>query len=43
VVVPVTGVSFGTSKETYGGQSISFITLNPTNGYTTTVTPAPAW
>jgi hypothetical protein len=43
VVVPVTGVSFGTSKQTYGGQNISLITLNPTNGYTTTVTPAPAW
>jgi hypothetical protein len=43
VVVPVTGVSFGTSRETYGGQSISFITLSPGNNYSTTITPAPAW
>jgi hypothetical protein len=43
VVVPVTGVSFGTSKETYGGQSISFITLDGTNGYAVSITPAPAW
>lgn len=41
VVIPVTGVSFGTSKETYGGQSTSFITVAP--GTNVVVTPAPAW
>lgn len=43
VVVPVTGVTFGTSTETYGGQSISNITLLPATAYTTQITPAPAW
>lgn len=43
VVVPVTGVSFGTAKETYGGQPISFISLTGANGYATSITPAPAW
>lgn len=43
VVVPVTGVSFGTSKETYGGQSISFVSLSASNGYAASISPAPAW
>ena len=43
VVVPVTGVTFGTSTETYGGQKISNVTLLPATAYTTVVTPAPAW
>lgn len=43
IVVPVTGVSFGTEKETYGGQPISFIGLNSANGYSASITPAPAW
>ena len=25
--IPVTGVSYGTNKETYGGQSISYVDL----------------
>ncbi|WP_232444652.1 hypothetical protein [Burkholderia ubonensis] len=43
VVVPVTGVTFGTVHETYGGQSNSTITLLPSTSYTTQITPAPAW
>ncbi|PAJ86721.1 hypothetical protein DF011_24040 [Burkholderia ubonensis] len=43
VVVPVTGVTFGTVHETYGGQSNSTITLLPATSYTTQITPAPAW
>lgn len=43
VVVPVTGITFGTSTETYGGQHVSNITLVPATAYTTQVTPAPAW
>ncbi|WP_241022246.1 hypothetical protein [Burkholderia sp. Ac-20353] len=43
VVVPVTGVKFGTSTETYGGQNISNLTLLPAAAYTTQITPAPAW
>ncbi|WP_260432965.1 Agd3-related carbohydrate deacetylase [Burkholderia stagnalis] len=43
VVVPVTGVTFGTSTEVYGGQSISNLTLLPATAYTTQITPAPAW
>ncbi|KVM84631.1 hypothetical protein WT05_15600 [Burkholderia stagnalis] len=43
VVVPITGVTFGTSTETYGGQKNSNITLLPATAYTTVVTPAPVW
>lgn len=43
VVVPVTGVTFGTSTEIYGNQRISNITLLPSTAYTTQITPAPAW
>ena len=43
VVVPVTGVTFGTVHETYGGQSNSTITLLPATAYTTLITPAPVW
>jgi hypothetical protein len=43
VVVPVTGVAFGTSTETYGNQNISYITLLPSTAYTTQIMPAPAW
>lgn len=43
VVVPVTGVTFGTSTEVYGGQKISNLTLLPATAYTTQITPAPAW
>ncbi|WP_230961520.1 hypothetical protein [Burkholderia stagnalis] len=43
VVVPVTGVRFGTSIETYGGQSISYVTLLPATAYTMLITPAPVW
>jgi hypothetical protein len=40
VKVPLTGIAFGTSRETYGGQTISSITLGA-NGSATV--PAPAW
>jgi len=43
VVVPVTGVAYGTSTESYGAQNISYITLLPSTAYTTQITPAPAW
>ncbi|WP_230952929.1 hypothetical protein [Burkholderia stagnalis] len=43
VVVPITGVTFGTVHETYGGQSNSTITLLPATAYTTLITPAPVW
>jgi len=43
VIVPVTGVKFGTSTEVYGGQNISTITLLPASAYTLQITPAPAW
>ncbi|WP_232428257.1 hypothetical protein [Burkholderia ubonensis] len=43
VAVPVTGVTFGSSTETYGGQRISNLTLLPATAYTTQITPAPAW
>ncbi|MGU7770106.1 Agd3-related carbohydrate deacetylase [Burkholderia sp. MR1-5-21] len=43
VVVPVTGVTFGTVHETYGGQVNSTVTLLPATAYTTQITPAPAW
>ncbi|NTV70930.1 MAG: hypothetical protein HGA71_12375 [Azonexaceae bacterium] len=43
VVVPLTGLSYGTSTETYGGQVTSFITLNSGNGYTQTVKKALSW
>ncbi|WP_231716741.1 Agd3-related carbohydrate deacetylase [Burkholderia ubonensis] len=43
VAVPVTGVTFGGSTETYGGQKISNLTLLPATAYTTQITPAPAW
>ncbi len=40
VKVPLTGISFGTSRETYGGQITSTISLGA-NG--TATIPAPAW
>jgi hypothetical protein len=40
VKVPLTGITFGTSRETYGGQTISSISLGA-NGSVTV--PAPAW
>ncbi|KWJ00003.1 hypothetical protein [Burkholderia stagnalis] len=40
VTVPVTGISYGTSVETYGGQPISSIAL-PAGG--TLTVPGPAW
>ncbi len=43
VVVPITGVTFGTVHETYGGQTNSTITLLPATAYTTVITPAPVW
>ncbi|WP_235510192.1 Agd3-related carbohydrate deacetylase [Burkholderia sp. lig30] len=44
VVVPLTGVTFGTSTETYGGQKISNIPLQKAAAYqSVTITPAPAW
>ncbi|RQS12953.1 hypothetical protein DIE07_07680 [Burkholderia sp. Bp9002] len=43
VVVPITGVTFGTVHETYGGQSNSTVTLLPATAYTTLITPAPVW
>ncbi len=43
VVVPLTGLTFGSSTETYGGQVTSYITLNPANGYRVNVNSAPAW
>lgn len=43
VIVPLTGLSTGTSTETYGGQVTSFITLNSNNGYKQTVKKALAW
>ncbi|CAN0624809.1 conserved protein of unknown function [Burkholderia multivorans] len=43
VVVPVTGIKSGSTTETYGGQSISYITLLPATAYTTQIAPAPAW
>ncbi|MGZ2746412.1 Agd3-related carbohydrate deacetylase [Burkholderia stagnalis] len=43
IVVPITGVTFGTVHETYGGQSNSTITLIPATAYTTVITPAPVW
>jgi hypothetical protein len=43
VVVPITGVNWSaaTSRETYGGQTTSKLTVN--NGASVTVTGAPAW
>ncbi|CAN0628081.1 conserved exported protein of unknown function [Burkholderia multivorans] len=44
VVVPVTGVTFGTSTATYGGQKISNISLQKATAYQSVpITPAPAW
>ena len=43
VVAPLTGVAFGSASETYGGQSISHLTLDPANGYEVTVAPPPSW
>lgn len=43
VVVPLTGLAFGASTEAYGGQTTSYVTLNPANGYKVNVTTAPAW
>jgi hypothetical protein len=40
VKVPLTGISYGTAKETYGGQTISTVSLGA-NGAATV--PAPAW
>lgn len=40
VKVPLTGISFGASRETYGGQTISTVSLDA-NGSATV--PAPAW
>ena len=41
--IPLTGVAFGTSTETYGGQVISSIPLNATNNQMVNITLAPAW
>ncbi|HTI17298.1 MAG TPA: hypothetical protein VL598_06515 [Trinickia sp.] len=43
IVVPITGITYGTSTETYGGQNMSYLTLLQQSGYTTQITPAPAW
>lgn len=43
VVVPLTGLTFGTSTETYGNQVTSYVTLTPANGYKVNVNKAPAW
>ena len=44
VVVPLTGVTFGTSTATYGGQKISNISLQKATAYQSVpITPAPAW
>lgn len=43
VVVPLTGLSFGSNTETYGDQVTSYITLTIGKAYKQTVTKAPAW
>lgn len=43
VVVPLTGLSYGSNTETYGGQVTSFITLSSSNGYKQTVRKTLAW
>jgi hypothetical protein len=40
VKAPLTGISYGTAREAYGGQTISTISLG-TNGVLTI--PAPTW
>lgn len=43
VVVPLTGLSFGSSTESYGGQTTSFVTLDSSNGYRLDVNVVPNW
>ncbi|MBS1144437.1 MAG: hypothetical protein H6R14_1843 [Proteobacteria bacterium] len=43
VVVPLTGVTYGTTTETYGGQVTSFVTLNPANNYSVNIAKSIAW
>ncbi|MGH8613812.1 MAG: hypothetical protein ACREYF_17780 [Gammaproteobacteria bacterium] len=41
LVFPLTGVAFGNSRQTYGGQTTSYVTVN--SGQTVTVPASPAW
>lgn len=43
VVVPLTGLSYGKSVSSYGGQATSFVTLTAAGGYKFSIPQKPSW